>query len=349
MPIRWLLAAVALVGLTVCSALAYAYVSYRHGPLSRGVSAGPNAAWFAHKWVGAEQPDESYAALADRVNRNRLTDAFFHVGPLTASGFIPPDRFPAAERLIRELELRVPDLRAQAWIGQIEKRGGGPLDLADPAVRAAIAETSELLLALGFDGIHVNIEPSTGNPYLLDLLAALRPIARDRDAVLSMATDELEPLPGLAWLTRAAGTKAGFWTADFYDSVLGQVDQVAVMMYDTGLPADWLYGSLVRWQAAAIRNLAGKDTTVFMGVPTYDERRITFHARAENMRSALRGIRQSLAAMPPPAAAQFGIAVYADWTTDDSEWRHYRRAWLGVENENAAIPSRHNFSIPPPR
>ena len=44
-------------------------------------------------------------------------------------------------------------------MGQMEKRRGGPLDLADPATRAGICALRRYLLDLGFDGIHYDIEP----------------------------------------------------------------------------------------------------------------------------------------------------------------------------------------------
>jgi hypothetical protein len=266
--------------------------------------------------------------MAARLRQHRITDAFFHAGPLEADGSIAPSRYPAAARLLRELRQRVPALRVQAWIGQVEKSGGGPLDLSQATVRRTIVETAERFLDLGFAGIHVNIEPSTGNPHLLELLTAIAGRTKRRGAILSMATDELEPFPGLAWMTRIAGTKAGFWTADYYRAVLGRVDQVAVMMYDTGLPTEWLYGALVKWQTGAIRDLAGAEVTVFMGVPTYEEYRPSFHPDAENIRSALRGIRQGLHAAPLDVTKNFGIAIYADWTTDTAEWRHFRTNWL---------------------
>lgn len=329
--IRRIAVTVALIVVTVASAaLVFAYIDYNREDAPPRRAPGPNAVWLAHKWVGALQLPSAYRDLAAHLIRHKITDGFFHVGPLRADGTIDPARYPAAARLIQEMRRHAPALRVQAWIGQIEKRGGGPLDLADPAVRQAVVATARQFLDLGFDGIHYNIEPSSGNPHLLTLLEATRRVTRDRGAVLSMATDEIEPFPGLARLTQAAGTHAGFWTAAYHRAVSSRVDQIAVMMYDTGLPADWLYGTLVAWETRRILALTPDRVTVFVGVPTYEENRLSFRPGAENMRSGLRGIRNGLASGATPNP--FGVAVYANWTTDAAEWRRYRHDWLGLRD-----------------
>lgn len=325
------LLAVIIPAIAVGAALAYAYVSYNRDIGAPHSARGTNAVWLAHKWVGAVQRPGAYRDLATHLVRHRIADAFFHVGPLQADGTIDLARYPAAERLVQEMRRHAPALRVQAWIGQIEKRGGGPLDLSNTDVRKAVARTAARFLDLGFGGIHYNIEPSSGNPHLLTLLDATRRLTRSRRAVLSMATDEIEPLPGLAWLTQVAGTHAGFWTTAYHRAVSQRVDQIAVMMYDTGLPADWLYGSLVAWQTRKVRAITPDTVTVFMGVPTYEEHRLTFHPEAENMQSGLRGLRNGLAA-GPVRARPLGVAIYANWTTDDAEWRRYRREWLDVSD-----------------
>jgi len=101
------------------------------------------------------------------------------------------------------------------------------------------------------------------------------------------------------------------------------------MMYDTAMPFDWLYGTIVAWETWRLRDIVGPDTTLFMGVPTYEDEHFGFHPAAENMTSALRGIGIGLSFDGPPAGPKFGAAIYAGWTTDDKEWSTWRRDWLG--------------------
>jgi hypothetical protein len=212
----------------------------------------------------------------------------------------------------------------------VERRGGGPLDLSNEGVRGNISRTAENFLEMGFDGIHYNIEPiRSGDRDLLALLDATRAATRTRGALLSMATDELEPFPGAEYLVRPLARQAGLWSPAYYRDVAMRLDQIAVMMYDTASPWDWLYGAIVAYETWRLAGIAGPDTTLFMGVPTAEERRLAFRPEAENMRSGLRGIRVGLHYAGVPEPRHFGAAVYAGWTTDDAEWVTWRRDWLG--------------------
>lgn len=327
--ITWIVLATlaALVG----GGLAYFYIATATLPERQIVSRGPNGLWLGHRWVGKLQKQEAYNRLAARLRRHRISDVYVHVGPLQANGTIEPSRFPAAKALVRELRDGTSKLRLHAWIGQVEVHGGGPLDLSKASVRVNIWRTAGRFLELGFDGIHYNIEPSTGNPHFIELLAATHRMTRRRGRMLSVAADELEPLPGLAWLTRMAGTNGAYWRKPFYRSVIENVDQIAVMTYDTLLPAAWMYEGFVAWQTSHIRRLTKGRVQLLIGVPSYDERRLSFHPNAENVRSALSGIRKGMGMLDGDDFAGFGVAIYADWTTDAEEWRTYRELWLGAK------------------
>lgn len=299
-------------------------------PAGDARSAGPNAMWAAHRWVGQQHTEAEYDALADLLETTGMTDVFFHVGPLSARGTIDPGKYPNAEELARELEQRVPKVRVQAWIGQVEARGGGPLDLGNPQVRARVVETASRFLDLGFEGVHYNIEPwFSGDERLLDLLRATSQVTRSRGAVLSVATNDLQPLPGAAPVSRVLVPRGAVWTADYYSQVAALADQVAVMAYDTGMPTDWLYGAYVARQTRRLAALVPEDTTLFIGLPTYDEPGIAHRPAAENIATGVRAVRKGVTGLGPGARSRIGIAVYAGWTTDPGEWATFRRAWLG--------------------
>jgi hypothetical protein len=135
-----------------------AYLRY-HADLPLHAQAGSVGLWLEHRWVGEPQADAAYDALADELRRHGITDVFAHVGPLDGRGAIPPERYPNAAAFVTALHTRLPGVHIQAWMGQMEKRRGGPLDLADPDTRAGILRTAALFLYLGFDGIHYDIEP----------------------------------------------------------------------------------------------------------------------------------------------------------------------------------------------
>jgi hypothetical protein len=318
-------------GLVAASLLvvAGAWLLYRYAPASAAGPDTPNAVWSAHKWVGESHSEDVYDEFADQLARHRITDVYFHVGPLTGEGLIQPAKYPSAGALIAAMRQRAPAIRLHAWIGQVERRGGGPLDLSDARTRANIVRTAGDFIDLGFDGIHYNIEPVySGDPNLLALLDETAPVTRARGKLLSMATDELSPLPGMEYVARLFVRQAGLWRADYYREVAARTDQLAVMMYDTAMPFDWLYGTIVAWETWRLRDIVGPGTTFFMGVPTYEDEHFGFHPAAENMASGLRGIGIGLSFDGPPPSANFGAAIYAGWTTSEEEWAIWRRDWL---------------------
>lgn len=319
-------------GLAVLCAvlLVAAYATYNLAPDGPYSGGGPNAVWAAHKWAGEAHSVEDYDELVAGFRRNGITDVYFHVGPLTGEGLVPRAKYRNAPALLSAIRLRNETIRLHAWIGQVERRGGGPLDLSNAGTRANILRSAKRFLNLGFDGIHYNIEPiRSGDRDLLALLDATLAETRPRGKLLSMAADELEPFPGGEYLARLLARQASLWSPAYYREVAARLDQVAVMMYDTVMPFDWLYGSIVAYETWRLSSIAGPGTTLFMGVPTAEERRWGFNPDAENMRSGLRGIRIGLHYAGTLEPDYFGAAVYPRWTTDEAEWATWRRDWLG--------------------
>lgn len=291
-------------------------------------SAGSNALWLGHAWVGETHTAADYDELAELLRTNEITDALFHVGPIEADGTIPTERFPNAGELAAELHDQLPRLRVQAWMGQNEAARGGPLDLDDIEARERIVATAGQFLDLGFDGIHYNIEPIfPGDQRFLDLLTATRRLTERHGAVLSTATMELEAVPGAAGLGRWVVSRYHAWTLDYFAEVSERGDQVAVMTYDSAAPTDWLYGALVREQTSRLARRLD-DVQIFIGIPSYGDANLGHWPGAENVRSGVRGVRLGMADIDEADRSQIGIAVYAEWTTTAEEWRTYQQDWL---------------------
>ena len=309
----------------------YFYFSYHADIKNVHYSQGKNALWARHQWVGEYRTVKEYVRLATHLKQHEMTDVFFHVGPLNAQGLIEQQKYPFAVRLLSYLKREYPELHIQAWIGQVEARGGGPLDLSNNKVRENIVHTAEMFLDLGFDGIHYDIEPiHSGDMRFLDLLQKTKAITKNQKKFLSVASDEPEPIWGTEKIVRLFAKQAGFWKKEYYIQVAEQVDQIAVMIYDTALPRDWLYGNVVAWVTKTLLTSLDPKITLFMGVPSYEDQRWGFHPEAENVRSGIRGIQKGLASFDTPEIQHFGIAIYAEWTTDQDEWDVYTQEWLNT-------------------
>src|SRR5215472_4882942 len=245
------------------------------GPPAAARSSGTNGLWLRHGWVGDSHSPADYAALAGLLRANQISDAFFHAGPLDGDGRIPALRYSHAPALLAALHRSAPGVRLQAYVGQVLAGAGGPVDLHSPAVRDRVVDSARALLDLGFDGIHYDIEPvPAGDPDYLDLLRRTHALTRPRRAVLSVSIQKVAPPGAGSSLAAAVAGVAHRWpltTPDYLRAVAGQVDQVAVMVYDTPLPTAPLAGAVYAWQTAHVLRTIGDRITVFIGVPTYEE------------------------------------------------------------------------------
>lgn len=288
-----------------------------------------NAIWLRHQWVGESHTEAEYRELANLLKNMNISDAYFHVGPLNSEGNIEKEKYQFANTLVDALNSHYRELNVQAWIGQVEKKGGGPLDISDASTRDNVVNTAKTFTDIGFEGIHYNIEPIySGDENIIDLLKRTKTATDGK--LVSIASDELEMFPGAERLVRLFSKQVGFWNRDYYVQVSQEADQIAVMMYDTAIPFPSIYAEMVEWQTKNLLREVGKETTLFMGVPTYEDRRITFNPRAENMSSALTGIKKGLANYSENQLENFGVAIYAEWTTDETEWKTYQSLWLGL-------------------
>lgn len=307
------------------------WMAYREMPARPSQSVGPNAVWARHQWVGEPHSSEEYDDLGRELAENQISDVFFHVGPLDGDGSISPEKYRNAADLANNLHARYPELRIQAWIGQITVAAGGPLKLADQEVRKRIVTTSAIFLDLGFNGIHYNVEPlPSGDGDFIDLLRLARQLTRARGATLSIAAEEPDPAGPVGDLARFVSSGYHAWRYEYYLELTDYVDQIAVMSYDTGVPANWIYAALMRRYTARLITLLGGKVTLFMGVPTYSDQPPAHIAAAENMESALTGILQGVDGFSESQRTTFGVAIYAQWTTTAEDWATYRRVWLGV-------------------
>lgn len=322
---RWRVAGALLATLAVVLLLGEAYFRLSTPAI---YSAGANAIWLRHAWVGEAKGPQDYAALVDKLRTMKITHAYFHAGPFTGEGTVRPDRVAAAAGLVAAMGQGCPEVKVIAWLGQIEARAGGILDITAADNRARMVETARWFLDLGYDGVHYDIEPIySGDQDFLDLLTTTRLHTSAAGAELSVAASMPEWLPGLERFLRRFVKHPGCWTERYFLAVAACVDQVAVMTYDTAIPVPFIYGRLVartvRWCAAA------GVPDVLIGIPTYGGFTGGHWPWAENVTTALRGLKHGLAALEPALRPGFGAAVFAEWTTSEEEISSYVKLWVG--------------------
>lgn len=292
-------------------------------------SSADNAIWLRHQWMSEKHTDAQYRRLVNRLHHMRIRDVYFHAGPLGGNGSIPQKNLDGSAAFISRMKRIDPAIRLQPWLGQVaEFGGGGPLDLRSPKVRAEIVRTASRFLDVGADGFHIDLEPIySGDRDYIDLLHGLHNLTRSRGALLSVAAYTPEPVAGMGWVAGLVAKCPGYWKPAYFLAVAREVDQVAVMCYDSGIPLPGLYGRSIAWVTRwSIRN--GVDR-LYVGIPTYEAGSYAHFTWSENLANSLHGLRLGVAGLSKADRAKVGAAIFAEWTTSPAEERAFCTDWIG--------------------
>jgi hypothetical protein len=297
-----------------------------------------NALWLRRRWLHELRTTAEIEALVHQLHSHEITTIYPFIGPMRPDG-----RFGWRDGdVLREYDPETAraffthahaaaaadgsglPLMILPWTGGVLNRD---VHLEDPAWRAAFVAQATALVALGADGIQVNIEPmSEDTDGYLALLAELR-VSLGASAILGVAAyPPPTPLHPYADV---------HWSLDFYRAVCASADDVAVMAYDTALPTATAYTALVRqWTDELGATLPPASDpagcTWRMGVPDYDDDAPWHRPEAETLRAALDGVTEGAAddTTLPNGRRPDGVAIYASWTTDPVEWATFDLRWL---------------------
>jgi hypothetical protein len=283
-----------------------------------------DAEWLGHAWVDGRKGQRDVDALAAQLRGTGIRDLFVHAGPFNDDGTLDPALRPQARWLVRSLHAALPGVRVQAWLGAHPVRD--ELHLDSTGTRAAVLASVGQVLDDGFDGVHYDFEPvEDGNGDLLTMLRATRTLTGQRHAVLSVSAVHPEPVPGMAACLDALPTDLNLWSGGYLHRVALEVDQVALMAYDTALLSEATYAGYVRRATESALAAVPPEVALLIGVPAYHDENPTHHHRAETVAAALRGVRLALGAHPP--TRDFGVAMYVDFAATPADWASYRRDW----------------------
>lgn len=319
---KWKLLLLAGFAVITAAAVADYFVYPRLAVGGRSFNRGENALWLRYTWYFGEHKPQEVHALAQRLRDAQIRYAYLHVRYIKRDGTLRFRFADRAKRVLGMLRKDAPGLRLIAYVYAGNRRGEGGVDLANPAVRRAMAgEAAWLTRSCGFDGVQWDYEiAENDDPDFLALLRETR-AALPRRCILSVATPMWLPRILLHW----------GWSDEYFAKVTANCDQVAVMCYDSGFWMPRSYAWLVHQQAVHVTQDAEKGSAhcrVLLGLPTYGKGMLSHNPAAENLRNALKGVREGMSDPKARAGSFAGVALFADYTTDDSEWRTYRDLWL---------------------
>ncbi len=283
-----------------------------------------NGAWMRHTWYFGQRSGKELSDSIDNLERNSIAYAYYHVRSTSKDGRLKY-RFPAqARQLTAAIHRQSPQTKAIAWIfiGN-QKKWGGVVDLSDsPTRQTIIAEALFLTTQAGFDGIQYDYEICRdGDPGFLELLKETR-AALPAGKIMSVAS----PM----WMPAQIRSLA-YWSENYFTQVAKHADQIAVMCYDSAMPTPRAYVWLLTQQVIRVSNAvaaAHSPCNILFGVPTYFPGGRSHNPHVENISVAIKGIRRGIARHRTDRSVIDGIALFAEYTTDDTEWQSYRNLWL---------------------
>jgi hypothetical protein len=281
---------------------------------------GKNGIWIQHGWIGDDvwfernQRDKSkfrevekIKKLAHLLESHGMKFVFPHLCPCSTGGAIASVDQTQIERFLDFFE----NFSVIPWVGGVLNKN---CFLESKEWRtnfvASIVDLLETHPRLA--GIQINIEPlPTGNKGFLTLLSEIRN-NMPKGKILSVAayppTTLLHPFSEV------------HWEESYFRNVAQNCDQMAVMMYDTGLSSTKLYQYLMSKWTNEVLNWSD-NTHVLLGVPAYNDPGVGYHSpEVENLKNAIMGINASLIQFEQFPKNYTGIAIYCEWEMDDEKW-----------------------------
>ncbi|MEU1002754.1 hypothetical protein [Streptomyces tibetensis] len=315
--------------LPLLSVLTALRINYMGDPADGTHSRGRDALWLGHAWVDGRKKDADLTALARRLRDTGIRDLYVHSGPLEHDGTLPASVHPRARWFIDAVHDQLPGVRVQAFLGDVvATESDEGMRLEDPTTRGTVLRSTRRILDLGYDGVHLDLEPlHSGDRNYLRLLDALHRETRSRDALLSVAAHQIDPLPGLHTLRGGLTGHPKWWSQGFFGQVARRVDQIAVMSYDTAQPLESTYGGYVAQQTSLALEVTPPSTDLLMGLPFYWENDVSHWGHAETVPAAVRGVRLGLSRTDADRA-RFGVALYIDYAATEANWRAYEEDWV---------------------
>ncbi|MFC7825059.1 hypothetical protein [Streptomyces sp. NPDC057375] len=304
-------------------------INYMGDPADGTHTRDRDAMWLGHAWVDGRKKDADLTALARSLKTTGIRDLYVHTGPMEHDGTLPESLYPRARWLIEGVHRELPGVRVQAFLGDVlatEGPDGMRLDRA--ATRAAVVGSARQVLDAGYDGVHLDLEPlHSGDRNYLSLLDDVRAVTRARDAQLSVAAHQIDPLPALHSVFGFFTEHPKWWSQEYFGQVARRVDQIAVMSYDTAQPLEGTYGGYVAQQTSLALEVTPPTTHLLMGLPFYHESNFDHWGHAETVAAAVRGVRLGLSRTDADREL-FGVAPYIDFAATDTNWKEYRDGWV---------------------
>jgi hypothetical protein len=302
---------------------------------------GDNAIWLRRHWMHEGPTQAEIAALVEALRARGIRRIYPFLGPMDREGWpgwrskeglvrYVPER---AGAFLAEIKRIAPEIQVIPWTGG---NLGSDVRLMDETQRRAFAEHVRRLVALGADGVQLNVEP------LPSWASGFRELLREVKAALGNRTLSIAAYPPPTPLHPFPDVH---WELAFLRDVCMEADELAIMAYDTAVRSPPIFTQLIStWTRELVATLpppSAGGCEWLMGVPTYDDDTGYHRPDVETIEHSLEGIIAGLRGVQRPEHFR-GVAVYASFTTDARKWAVYDRVWRGLEPVTSAPPDPYN-------
>jgi hypothetical protein len=293
----------------------------------------PNALWIGTEWTYSAQEEADVLEFAEELRTRHIGTVYAWVSWLQEDAtWRGAENFGNVAAFARQFKAAYPESNLLGWVSFPVNVGENNYRLDNEDLQQSIADFSQLVVNdMGFDGVFLNIEPVwDGDENFLALLRKVRASIGDNTPISVAIPPDWSPIdagipvPPLI----VPGT---VWEKEYKQSVALLSDEMAVMAYNSGLSSSADYVQWVAYQIKAFSEAVselGAGTELVIGIPTYDSELPGHDTAVENVASAVQGVLIGLREAGDRAAFVRGVAIYAGWTTDETEWSQYESTWV---------------------
>lgn len=295
--------------------------------------ASANAIWLGTEWTYDRPAEDALRTLADRLRDHQIGAVYAWVSLLQPNGaWSDTLKLDNVRDFTANFRAVYPQATLYGWLSIAAQGEEGNNRLGETSVQQQIADFSARLTGeLGFDGVFLNIVPvSDGDEGFLGLLRKVRQSIGDTTPLaVAVPPDWTPDDPGVPQPPLIApGT---VWDTAYKQRVALIADQMVITAYNSGLTSALDYTTWVAYQVRTFAQSLAEletNTSLLIGVPSYDTSSDDHDPTVENILTAATGIRDGLAQAGAAASYVRGAAIYAEWDTDDDDWRQFKNTWI---------------------
>lgn len=244
------------------------------------------AMWLAPSLTYEAYPVQALEELRTVLIKNQVNTVYLNVGQISWDGTQTIYDRPSksirthtqyAKRILSILQRKPSPIRVYAWLsGTTDLNRPAYVRLTSSTFRSRLTSLAAAVVQLGFDGVHLNIEPIPDRTYCPSFLSCFLGVNRTFTGFKTLL-QQVSARIGRSRLSVTSGTYFNYggttlWTQDSYKHIVPHTGQLVVLNYDIGIlaPTAQKYQEALTRSARNIVAASGAySSTVIFGLPDY--------------------------------------------------------------------------------